>query len=53
MSDNTKGQVNIHWGGWDRCKGDRTDTFFAKLIIELELFSISAMIGCFLLRPRQ
>ena len=39
------GLVNIHWGVGTGAKSDRTYTFYVKIIIELELFSTSAMIG--------
>ena len=34
-----KGPVNIYWGVGTRAKSDRTHTFFAKIIIKLELSS--------------
>ena len=41
----TKGPVNIHWGFGPVQKAIGHLLFFAKIIVELQLFSTSAMIG--------
>ena len=40
-----KGPVNIYWGVGTGAKGDRTYTFFAKIMIGRKLFLYSTLIG--------